>query len=162
MSEPDSASLIAGLGQDGSEFIDSLLSLKPSDMTEFKRSNAPPSDTPPYTSMVNGELWDVGATTGAHGTAASSGQHEDRQGVTTSDSVGSELREAIDCYLVKAIREEDGPGIMAIGSPSQHKRRRPDENQGSITWSFPSHFVGQDLEDGAGKRSKLQVAETQA
>ena len=69
-SVPGSASLIAGLGEEGTGFIDSLLGLKPSDMTEFGRSTASPPDIPPRMSVVGGELWDAEATTAAHASAA--------------------------------------------------------------------------------------------
>ena len=157
--EPSSASLIAGLGQDGSGFIDALLGLKPSDITEFERSNAPPPGTPPHKSMVNSELRDVGATTGVPGSVVSLDRHVNKQGVTASDSIDSELRNASNCNLARAVGEVNGPDAIAVGS---RKRRRPRDDQGSTTGSFSSQSVDQDLEDRVAKRSKVRVAETQA
>lgn len=151
VSEPGSASLIAGLGQDGSGFIDTLLGLKPSDITDFEGLNAPPPGNLPRKSMVNSEPWDVGAITGVPGSVVSLDRHVNKQGVTASDSVDSELRNANNCNLARAVGEVSGPDAMAVGS---RKRRRPRHDQGSITGSFSSQSVDQDLEDRVAKRSK--------
>lgn len=159
---PDSVSLIAGLGENGSGFIDSLLGIKPSDMTEFERSNVPPPDVLRHMSVVDGELWNAEATTGARGSAAGLEKGEDGQCVADADSVGSGLRATINHYLANAEREEDSPNAIAVEPQPQRKRPRPGGDQDSRTASFPSRFANQDTEDGVSKRSKVWIAENQA
>ena len=54
--ESGNTNLIINLNQNNSKFINSLLSLKPSDITKFECSNALSSSTLLHTSMVNSKL----------------------------------------------------------------------------------------------------------
>lgn len=82
--------------------------------------------------------------------------------MTNSDSVGSSLLVAINKYLAKAARQEDGRYAIAVESPSQRKGPRPGVDQCSGTASFLSKYTDQDPEDGVSKRNQVWIAETQA
>lgn len=141
-STPDTACLIAELGENGSEYIDTLLGEKMSDMTEFQSLNAsPPGDLAPHASMVDGELWNAGPRT-----EPSLEQNRDRQHLT--DSVDSRTRTTLIHFLTNIAREEDDPNALA----SQRKRLRPGGDQSSTT------AASRDAEDWGGKRSKVGLA----
>ena len=99
-----SESLIVDLGENGSDFIDSLLGMKPSESTEFELSNAPTADTIQRASVVDNELWEAEATSGARGSVAGleEREKESAQRGTDSDSVGSGLRATIILSLATA------------------------------------------------------------
>ncbi|KAL8652034.1 MAG: hypothetical protein Q9210_002920 [Variospora velana] len=146
ISRPGTASLIAELGEHSSEYIDTLLGKRSSDMTESQSSVAlPPEDIAPRASVVDGELWNAGP-----GTEASLEQNKDRQDLT--DSVDSRARMALNRFLNNVAREEEG-GPSALSS--QRKRTWPGGDQGSTTAaSFWSPLTDPDAEVRVGKRSK--------
>lgn len=112
---PGSASLIRDLGEQGSSFIDSLLGIKPSDLAEFERWSVPVPDNAARPSVVNSELWDPESAAGPYGSVRPG------QSGASADSVGSELRRAIQTHVAKVARGEDDP---VAASPSKLKRPR--------------------------------------
>lgn len=125
MEAPGSKSLIAYLGENGSDFIDTLLGMAPSNITEFDRSDALTPNTSQRVSVVDNELWGAATAPEVSGSFADLGEREGQsaQRVACSDSVGSDLRAAINFNLVNAVREEgDQPHTRTVESPSQRKR----------------------------------------
>ncbi|KAI9671163.1 MAG: hypothetical protein M1817_003670 [Caeruleum heppii] len=153
---PGSMSLIAGLGEEGSGFIDASLQMDPSDVSEFEGSDVPTPDTVQESSVVSNELWDAGATIGARGSAAGleEGEGGGQRGFG-SDSVGPGLGAAMIHRPADATREEDGPDATAVGWPSQRKRPRSRGGLGSRAARSSSKVTDQESEDGDSKRSRV-------
>ncbi len=162
---PGSQTIIIDLGERGSDFVDSLLGMKPLESTEFGRSDAPTPDTIQHASVVDNELWDAGAIVGASGSAVGleGRERQSAQRATGFDSVGSEPGMAIIFGLGNAVREEDEPDVRALASPCCRKRPRPQESLGSNTGRFSSQFADQEPEDDdenvESKRSKVWITE---
>ncbi|KAL8895382.1 MAG: hypothetical protein Q9207_008197 [Kuettlingeria erythrocarpa] len=138
VSTPGTASLIAELGENGSEYIDTLLGKISPDVTEWQSSStSPPEDIVPRASVVDGELRNAGPST-----EASLEQNRDRQDLT--DSVDTRTRMALNSFLNSVVREEGG-GPSALSS--QRKRTWPGGDLSSTTAaSFRSPFTDRDPE----------------
>ncbi|KAL8856974.1 MAG: hypothetical protein Q9178_006469 [Gyalolechia marmorata] len=149
VSTPGTASLIAELGENGSEYIDILLGKRSPGVTESQSSFAsPPEDIAPRASVVHDELWNAGPST-----EASLEPNRDSQDLT--DSVDPRARLALDRFLNNVAREEEG-GPSALSS---QRKRRPGADLGSATAaSFWSPFTDRDAEVRVGKRSKAGLA----
>ncbi|CAJ2508711.1 Uu.00g137370.m01.CDS01 [Anthostomella pinea] len=157
-----SVSLIRDLGENGSAFIDTLLGIEPLDVASSECSDAPTPDTLPHITLVDGELWVTGATTGTHDSVAASEQSRQEQLVPGPVSIGSELGRATETRVATAARGEDDSAATSALSPSRRKRSWPGGKQGSVTSGVPSELTDGDPEEGAGKRSRVQLAETSA
>ncbi|CAJ2508643.1 Uu.00g136690.m01.CDS01 [Anthostomella pinea] len=135
-----SVSLIRDLGENGSAFIDTLLGIEPLDMASSECSDAPTPDTLPHMTLVDGELWATGASTGTHDSVAASEQSRQEQLVPGPVSIGSELGRATETRVAAAARGEDDSAATSALSPSRRKRRA----EGSPVRAIVKEFISSD------------------